>query len=96
MELGIKIKAIRICEELNQIEFSQRIDLAIGTLQGYERGRRHPSGDSLLKITTHPQFEKYTLWLMTGKTAPESNQVSPDFSILLACGLIEEEAEKRA
>lgn len=96
MELGRKIKSIRICEQLNQIEFSQLIDLPIGTLQGYEQSRRPPTSDNLLKITTHERLKKYTLWLMTGDTSPEFGQVCPDFSILLSCGLIEEEAEKQA
>ncbi|PKG39715.1 helix-turn-helix transcriptional regulator [Psychromonas sp. Urea-02u-13] len=96
MNLGKKIKSIRICERLNQVDFSQLIDLPIGTLQGYEQEKRHPTSEGLLKITTHEQLKKYTLWLMTGDTALESGQVCPDFSILLSCGLIEDETEKRA
>jgi hypothetical protein len=33
--------------------------------------------DILLKITQHPRFAKYTLWLMTDKTAPEAGQIAP-------------------
>lgn len=31
----------------------------------------------VLKITHHPRFNKYTLWLMIGKTAPASGQIDP-------------------
>lgn len=96
MKTSKKIKAIRLSEKLTQFEFSQLLDIPASSLRNYEQGRRHPTSESLFKITEHPKFEKYALWLMTGKTAPESNQVCPDFSILLSCGLIESEAEKRA
>ncbi|RCB84193.1 transcriptional regulator, partial [Escherichia coli] len=29
------------------------------------------------KITNHPRFSKYTLWIMTGKSSPEAGQISP-------------------
>ncbi|MFH7179858.1 transcriptional regulator, partial [Klebsiella pneumoniae] len=28
-------------------------------------------------LTQHPLFEKYTLWLMTDKTAPQAGQIAP-------------------
>lgn len=30
-----------------------------------------------MKILSHPQFIKYTMWFMTGETAIESGQVAP-------------------
>ncbi|MFJ4457540.1 hypothetical protein ACIP1G_27155 [Pseudomonas sp. NPDC089392] len=36
---------------------------------------------ALIKISSHPRFKKYTLWLMTGDTAPEGGQVSPNRGI---------------
>jgi hypothetical protein len=36
-------------------------------------------GDILLKITQHP-VSKYTLWLMTDKTAPQAGQIAPALS----------------
>jgi hypothetical protein len=33
--------------------------------------------DILLKITQHSRFAKYTLWLMTDKTAPQAGQIAP-------------------
>ncbi|MCR2507331.1 transcriptional regulator, partial [Salmonella enterica] len=31
----------------------------------------------VLQVTNAPQFQKYTLWLMTDKTAPEAGQIAP-------------------
>lgn len=31
----------------------------------------------LLKITNHPRFNKYTLWMMTNKTAVSAGQIDP-------------------
>lgn len=91
-----RIKSIRLNEELSRDEFSQLIDISKGTIRDYEQGLRVPSGEILMKITNHPQFQKYALWLMTGQTAPESGQVCPEFSIQEKCGLIVDVAEKRA
>ncbi|KPU82162.1 XRE family transcriptional regulator [Psychromonas sp. PRT-SC03] len=96
MEIAKKLKSIRLSEKLTQFEFSQCVDIPIGSIKNYEQGLRNPTSENLLKITAHLLFKKYALWLMTGDTAPESNQPRPDFSILLRCGLIDEEAEKRA
>ncbi len=91
-----RIKSIRLNEELSRDEFSQLIDISKGTIRDYEQGLRVPSGEILMKITNHPQFQKYALWLMTGQTAPESGQICPEFSIQEKCGLIVDVAEKRA
>ncbi len=77
MKLSEKIKAIRLAEGLNQTQLCNMIDLSISTLGKYETGVYEPSGLNLLKITEHPRFEKYSLWLMTGKTAPEVGQIAP-------------------
>lgn len=77
MKLSEKVKALRESEGLSQAKFSDIIGLSLNTLKKYEKGDFEPGGNALLKITTHPQFEKYTLWLMTDKTAPEAGQVSP-------------------
>ncbi|WP_241823834.1 helix-turn-helix domain-containing protein [Vibrio splendidus] len=89
VELGKKIKAIRIAEKLNQEEMSQLIDISIGAQRDYEQERRIPKGDFLMKITKHERFKKYAYWLVTDETLPESGQISPDFSILLELGIVE-------
>ncbi|CUY72335.1 helix-turn-helix domain-containing protein [Serratia marcescens] len=80
MKLSEKIKAIRESEDLSQVKFCEIIGLSINTLKKYEGGKFEPGGEMLTKITQHPQFEKYTLWLMTGKTMPEVGQISPALS----------------
>ncbi|ECE8816105.1 helix-turn-helix domain-containing protein [Citrobacter sp. Ct235] len=77
MKLSEKVKALREAEGLSQAKFCQIIDLSLSTLKKYETGNFEPSGTALLKITTNPQFQKYTLWLMTDKTAPQAGQIAP-------------------
>lgn len=79
MEIGEKIKKIREAEGYSQFNFAVETGINGGTLRHYETGRRKSIGSTeLLKITQHPRFQKYTLWLMTGETAPEAGQISPD------------------
>lgn len=86
MNIGEKIKKIRETENYSQWDFAIATGINAGTLRHYESGRRLSVGSTeLLKITQHPAFFKYTLWLMTGTTAPEAGQICPDI----------EEARKR-
>ncbi|WGL94072.1 helix-turn-helix domain-containing protein [Arsenophonus nasoniae] len=77
MKLSEKIYVIRKAERLSQREFCKILNLSYSTLGKYEIQCYEPSGLSLLKITQHPQFEKYTLWLMTDKIVPEYGQIAP-------------------
>ncbi|MCL6716112.1 helix-turn-helix domain-containing protein [Klebsiella sp. T2.Ur] len=77
MKLSEKIKAIRMAEGLSQNQLCQIIDLPRSTLSKYESGLFEPGGNALIKYTTHPRFQKYTLWLMTDKTAPQAGQIAP-------------------
>lgn len=77
-----KIKMIREAEGFSQEGFARELDIHVGTLRQWEQGRRtNPKSSDLNKITNHPRFQKYTLWLMTGTTAPEAGQISPDMEI---------------
>ncbi|HHP0486676.1 TPA: helix-turn-helix domain-containing protein [Vibrio harveyi] len=97
MDFGKKIKAIRVAEGLSRQEMVQLTDISRGTLRDCEQGVSNPSAETLSKITNHERFKKYAYWLMTGDTLPESGQVSPDFSILLECGVVSaEDVVKRA
>lgn len=96
MDLGKKLKAIRLSEELEREDFSQLIDIPRGTIRNYEQGVNIPRSETLIKITNHPRFKKYTLWLMTGETLPDSGQICPEFSIQESCGLTEGGEGKRA
>lgn len=75
-----KLKLIRKEEKLTQENFAETLGISRGTLAKYEAGIIEPSLLNIQKITSHPRYEKYTLWLMTDKTAPESGQVCPAFS----------------
>ncbi|EMB6256336.1 helix-turn-helix transcriptional regulator [Serratia marcescens] len=77
MNMSEKVKAIRIAEGLTQINFCKITGMALSTLKNYEGGHSEPSLTNMLLITNKPQFLKYTLWLMTDKTAPESGQIAP-------------------
>lgn len=80
MNLGEKIKAIRVAEGLSQSKFCEIMEMSISTLKKYEGGHAEPGGVVLVKITEHPRFEKYALWLMTGKTSEAAGQISPSLS----------------
>lgn len=88
MEFGKRIKAIRIAEGFSQKDMAQLIDIPIGTLKNYEQDRNALTFETVSKIASHERFKKYAYWLTTGETLPESGLISPDFSILLECGVI--------
>lgn len=77
MNMSEKVKAIRIAEGLTQINFCKITGMALSTLKNYEGGHSEPSLTNMLLITNKPQFQKYTLWLMTDKTSPQSGQIAP-------------------
>lgn len=78
MELAEKLKAIRTCEGLTQSELCEATGLSLSSYKKYELALRlEVSSIALLKITNHARFKKYTLWLMTGDTAPDCGQISP-------------------
>lgn len=77
MNLGKKLRAIRKAEGLTQAKFCEISGIALGTVKNYEGGHQDPGITVVMQVTNTPQFEKYTLWLMTDKTAPEAGQVEP-------------------
>ncbi|RUI81177.1 XRE family transcriptional regulator [Pseudomonas aeruginosa] len=78
MDLSAKLKAIRATERLTQVEFCSLVDISLSSWKKYEASITDMGLAPMLKITNHPRFKKYTLWLMTGDTAPECGQVSPE------------------
>lgn len=81
IEIGKKIREIREAEGLTRDEFFALTDIPSPTQKFYETGRTASIGSEILiKITQHERFKKYTLWLMTGDTSPETGQISPDLS----------------
>lgn len=78
MELFEKLREIRRAEGLTQVQLCEATGINLSTWKSYELQRRKEvSSLELLKITMHPQFKKYTLWLMCDDTALECGQVSP-------------------
>ncbi|WP_261464693.1 helix-turn-helix domain-containing protein [Serratia marcescens] len=77
MNMGKKVKAIRAAEGITQVNFCKITGIPLSTLKNYEGGHSEPSLTNMLLITSQPTFEKYTLWLMTDKTAPAAGQISP-------------------
>ncbi|WP_182853246.1 helix-turn-helix domain-containing protein [Arsenophonus endosymbiont of Aleurodicus floccissimus] len=68
---GKKLKAVRLSEGMTQIEFSHVLGIGLGTIKNYGAGIRGVGLVILDRVTNHPKFSKYTLWLMTNSTAPE-------------------------
>ncbi|MEL5280861.1 helix-turn-helix transcriptional regulator [Serratia bockelmannii] len=81
MKFSEKLKAIRKAEDISQSQFGQLIDLPLPTIKKYESESYSPSIQNLMKITKHPRFKKYALWLTTDETAPEVGQISPALSL---------------
>lgn len=69
---------IRKAERLTQKEFCNLVGLSESTFRKYEAGFTNVGTPALLKVTNHPRFTKYALWLVTGDVAPESGQISPE------------------
>lgn len=80
IEISSKLKAIRESEGLSQSKFADLTGISVGMIKQYETGIRGAGTETLLKITTHPEFKKYTLWLMNGETNEAAGQVSPALS----------------
>jgi len=72
-----KIKLIRSELGLNQDNFAELIGIPSGSLKKYESESREMGLATFQKITSHPDCQKYALWLTSGKTAPESGQIAP-------------------
>ncbi|AVY99417.1 transcriptional regulator [Lelliottia sp. WB101] len=79
-ELAEKMKAIREAEGLSQSKFSEITGISISTIKKYETGVKDPGSRTLLKVTTHPEYKKYTMWLMSDETNEAAGQISPALS----------------
>lgn len=56
------------------------LDIPYETLKGYEMKGVQMTEKNLTLFTSHPRFQKYTLWLMTGQTVPAAGQIAPSLS----------------
>lgn len=73
-----KLKVMRESERwTSRPEAAEKLGIPSNALWRYETGKTVPDADVIAKILSHPQFEKYTLWFITGKIAPEAGQIAP-------------------
>lgn len=73
---GKKLRLIRLTEGLTQMQMRDTTGISLGSIKNYETGRE--VGLSIIeRVVAHPQFQKYTLWLMTGETAIRAGQIAP-------------------
>lgn len=75
-----KLKLIRKAEGLIQVAFAKELGLGLSTVRNYETGHREAGLSIIDKVTHHPRFERYALWLMTDKTSKAAGQISPVLS----------------
>ena len=76
--LGHKLKQIRDKEGLSRTQFFDLTGIPTNTLKNWESGKNKTvASDKLELITRNPILKKYSLWLVTDETAPESGQISP-------------------
>lgn len=75
-----KLRQVRKAEGFTQKEFSELTGIALGTIKKYETGHQPARAEVLESVIEVQMFEKYTLWLMTDKTAPSVGQIAPSLS----------------
>ncbi|EFJ5826601.1 TPA: helix-turn-helix transcriptional regulator [Escherichia coli] len=79
--MGEKIRLMRKAEGMTRKELAELIGVSYGSLTNYETKGVLTTETILLKLTNHPRFQKYALWLMTGKTSEAAGQISPHLSL---------------
>lgn len=78
MSIGVKLKIMRESERLtSRPEVAKMLGINNDALWRYEEDKTVPNAEVITRILNHPRFEKYALWFMTGKIAPESGQIAP-------------------
>lgn len=78
MSVAEKLKIMRESERLTSLpDAAKMLGLNRDALWRYEAGKTIPNTEVIMIILNHPRFEKYALWFITGKIAPESGQIAP-------------------
>ncbi|EIX4509135.1 helix-turn-helix transcriptional regulator [Escherichia coli] len=75
-----KLKEIRKSEGLTQAEFADVTGINVGTIKNYESGKREVGLSVVDRVINCEHFQKYTMWLMTGKANEAAGQISPALS----------------
>lgn len=94
MNIGTKLRSLRIEKKLTQKQVADRIGLAISAVSSYESGSRYPSYEALIKLAY--MFHVSTDYLL-GITDKRSLDVSGlhDEEIALISQLIDKLREKQ-
>ncbi len=79
-DYGTKLRAMRIAEGMTQQQLSDLSGIGLGTIKNYETGQKMAGIKVIEQILALPNFEKYALWLMTGKSSEAAGQISPSLS----------------
>lgn len=77
-----KLRAIRKAEKLTQKQLSEITGISHSAIRNYESGSSIIGLSVVERFISAPLLTKYTLWLMTDKTAPESGQIAPSAEFL--------------
>lgn len=77
-----KLKGIRKAEGLTQAQLAELTGISLSAIRNYESRQKEVGLSVVERFVTAPKFMKYTLWLMTGQTAPESGQIAPAIEYL--------------
>ncbi|EPL3847604.1 helix-turn-helix domain-containing protein [Klebsiella aerogenes] len=76
-DYAMKLREIRKAEGLTQKQFSDLSGISLGTIKNYESGQHQAGIQTVEKLINVLRFQRYTLWLMTDKTAPQAGQIAP-------------------
>jgi len=77
LSVGQKIRLIRETVGLSRPKFAELLGVPPTTLKNYELGYREVGGAFLVALARQEQLHRFTLWLLSDKTAPEIGQISP-------------------
>lgn len=81
MDFAQKLRAIRHAEKITQQKFSEVTGIALGSVKSYEAGHQPARADIAIRVLQCSLFEKYTMWLLHGKTFPQAGQIAPALSL---------------
>ncbi|MFJ5162003.1 helix-turn-helix transcriptional regulator [Pantoea sp. NPDC088449] len=76
-DYGNKIRAIRMAEGITQTAMAKECNIALSSLRNTESGGDGVDLKTIERIVRTARFEKYTLWMMIGKTTEAAGQISP-------------------
>ncbi|MBY4841007.1 helix-turn-helix transcriptional regulator [Pantoea sp. DY-5] len=79
-DYGNKIRAIRMAEGMTQAAMAKECGLPLGSFKNIESDSNHVGLSTIERIVRTAKFEKYTLWMMIGKTTEAAGQISPALS----------------